>query len=423
MNHFTVKDFDSFVNRLFGGFDLSQGTAETDQVWRMNILTMKGQKWKRTRSAMTPVFSSSKIRGMAQVMGSVSDELVEYIKGETRAGKNVDLSKACGKYSMETIASCIFGVRAGSFDSDGDDSPFVKCAYNLFSVTGMDMMKMIGYMTPGVRQVMDLLRIPINKEKETRFLMETAVATIRHRRENPQSRRRNDLIDLMLEAMDADENEDITEFVIIANAVLILNAAYDTTGATMAYALYQIAVNPDIQARLKNEITQISDHVLNADGTLDFSAIAELEYLDQVVQETLRMYTPFATHSRECTKDYVIPGTDVSIPRGTEVQIPIMGFHHDERFFPEPEKFLPERFSKATLGYRHPIAFMPFGHGPRNCIGIRFALLEIKIVIIKILDNFALERCSQTPETLTFAPGCITARPKERLWIEMKQID
>ncbi len=416
---------------MFGGFDLSRGTSSTDKIWKKTVLLMKDREWKDTRSIMSPIFSTGKIKVMTQFMNSISDEMLNHARAEMSRAGRVDLSDVSGKFSMETIASCAFGVRAGSFSETGERSRFLTVAFNFFSLTLWNNLMSVAYLTPGIKHLIDLLGIPVNNYSDTKWLAETVRATIRHREETKT--RRNDLIDLMMDAVKAagsgDKNSKtetaMDESIVMANCMLILSAGYDSTGGTLAHALFHVTVNPEIQERLRQEIDDAFDSRGIGGDVLDYTTLNELEYLDQIVMETLRMYPAFNVHARECTQDYQMPGTDLVIRKGDEVIIPVMGFQYDQKLFPNPEQFNPERFTKEAAKERHSMAFMTFGLGPRNCMGLRFAMLDIKIAMVKMMRNFHLVPTADTPKNkrLAMAPGAVGARAAETLWVKMESID
>lgn len=134
----------------------------------------------------------------------------------------------------------------------------------------------------------------------------------------------------------------------------------------MSFALYELALNPDVQDKLAEEIRKYTSE--NGDK-LTYDLLQEMKYLDMVVSETLRKYPPVGNLFRQCTKPYTIPGTNVLIEAETRVFIPIYAIHRDPKYYPNPEKFDPERFTPEEKAKRHPMIYMPFGEGPRNCIG------------------------------------------------------
>ncbi|CAO2630612.1 Cytochrome P450 3A31 [Lemmus lemmus] len=119
-----------------------------------------------------------------------------------------------------------------------------------------------------------------------------------------------------------------------------------------------------------------------------------MEYLDMVLNETLRLYPIANRLERVCKQDVEMDG--VFIPKDSVVMVPLYTLHHDPQYWPEPKEFRPERFSKEKKGSIDPYVYMPFGNGPRNCIGMRFALMNMKLALTKVLQNFSFQPCKET---------------------------
>lgn len=182
----------------------------------------------------------------------------------------------------------------------------------------------------------------------------------------------------------------LDETALVANSILFFLAGYDTTANTISYALYELALNEKCQQTLKEEIDQaVKDH-----GKLNPEVILSLPYLEMVLSETLRMYPPAIRMERQCTRDYQLG--DIFIPKGTLVAAGIYSIHFDPEIYPDPRKFQPERFTYENKSQRHPMSYLPFGAGPRICIGMRFALMEAKICVAHFINNYKVSPCSKT---------------------------
>ncbi|KAL1129183.1 hypothetical protein AAG570_013713 [Ranatra chinensis] len=148
----------------------------------------------------------------------------------------------------------------------------------------------------------------------------------------------------------------------VGHVFSFFQAGYDTTTLTASYAVYELSRNSDVQEELRREVRQA---VTQAGGTLNFEAVQNMPYMDQVIAETLRKYPPVGVLKRECVADYMVGGK-LPIGRGMLVAIPASSIHMDEEHFPEPERFMPQRFDpQHGTGFN----YMPFGKGPRICIG------------------------------------------------------
>ena len=142
------------------------------------------------------------------------------------------------------------------------------------------------------------------------------------------------------------------DLTVVAASIIFLIAGYDTTATTLAFVLYELAKNPDIQERLRAEIEEVTNGDLEKEWTYD--NLQTLTYLDQVINETLRLHYPIVTLNRITTKDYKMPGTDLVVPKGVGFWIPLSAIHLDENHYANPHVFDPDRFSKDAKDKRNP---------------------------------------------------------------------
>ncbi|CAG2103266.1 unnamed protein product [Medioppia subpectinata] len=183
-----------------------------------------------------------------------------------------------------------------------------------------------------------------------------------------------------------------------ANTFVILMSAYETTATTLTIAMYELALQLRLQERLYAELKA----AMNADGEIDYDKLQSLTYLDQVVSETLRLHPPGIRATRLATQDYKLGDTGITIRKGQQVDIPTYAIHHSPENYPDPYRYDPDRFSPANRGKIKPYTYAPFGSGPRHCIGMRFALLEIKLSLAHIITRYKLYRLPETDVPLQY---------------------
>lgn len=140
------------------------------------------------------------------------------------------------------------------------------------------------------------------------------------------------------------------------------------------------------------------------------------------VLEALRKYPPVPLLIRKASKDYPVPGSDVVLPRGTSILIPAYSIHHDPEYFPNPENFEPERFSAEATATRDNVTFLPFGDGPRNCIGSRFGMMQARVGLVTLLLNYEFSPSEKTPIPMVFDEKSFVLSPKGGLWLNLKKI-
>lgn len=171
---------------------------------------------------------------------------------------------------------------------------------------------------------------------------------------------------------------------------------HDTTAMGIAWSLYMIASRPDVQAKLHEELDGVLQSDLNADITLE--KLKELKYFDRVLKECQRLFPSVPVIGRATSEDISL-GKHV-VPADSDVDIFIYALHRDPSVFPDPEVFDPDRFLPENVVHRHPYAYVPFSAGPRNCIGQRYALMEVKIIVATILRRFTLEAVDQRDQLM-----------------------
>ena len=244
------------------------------QLVGMQIFHATGDTWKDIRSTFTPIFTSGKMKKMQKFMKAVAESLTDELQAKANAKKEFELKDVFGKFSLDTLASCAFGIDAESFTND--NSVFVKNAANTFKTSALEQVLLFSKLLPGVASLMKILNISVFKPKEIKFFKTIILNTLRQRKESKE--RKNDLIDMMLDAMKSDvthedveeddqsqydkdmkfahekKQKELSEDVIVATAIILLVAGYDTTGMSLSYIFYALANNSEVQDKLQEEV-------------------------------------------------------------------------------------------------------------------------------------------------------------------------
>ena len=306
------------------------------------------------------------------------------------------------KLTLEVILSTAFGLEAEV--QNGKDNELLTEGKKFFSTP--QIIRQISRLPfgPALLRFLAMLR-----RQRPQYFQEVATEILKARRQQGFSGRK-DLLDLMMHATDETTTEGVSRLSdeeVVAQSVVFLLAGYETSSNTLAFTLYYLVVNPEMQEKLRTQIREALE--TNAKKGCLYDIVKNIDYLECVIKESQRL-CPSAVHvNRECHEDFDLSG--IHIPAGTEVVIPIYALHHDPDAWEDPEKFDPERFRGARKDTYHPFQFLPFGGGPRNCIGMRFALLEIKIALVKILSKYKFVRSAKTQVPLMLhAGGALSAK-------------
>ncbi|XP_063010089.1 thromboxane-A synthase isoform X3 [Melospiza melodia melodia] len=428
-----VADFSNFTNRTKPKL-ISKPMLDS-------ILCLRDDRWKFVRSLLTPAFSDTKLKEMTPLINKICDTLLCNLKVYADSGKAFDIQRCYNCFTLDVVGSVAFGTEVDS--QKNPDDPFVKNCRTFFEMSLFKPLLILILSFPFI--MIPLLRIfPNKKQKElNEFFIQTIKNAIVHRHQQDAAQRRRDFLQWMLDAGDSamaagcsavlspsaaprqDEaplagtapsekaQKMLTEDEIAGQAFLFLIAGYETTTSTLSFATYLLATNPECQEKVLQEVDEFSaKHMVP-----DCQNVQELPYLDMVIAETLRLYPPAFRFTREAAKDCVVLGQH--IPAGAVIEIAVGHLHHNPEFWTEPEKFIPERFTEEAKKERHPFAYLPFGAGPRGCLGMKMGLLETKITLLRILQKFKFKTCPETEIPLQLKSKA-TLGPKNGVYIVLE---
>ncbi|XP_052023569.1 cytochrome P450 3A11-like, partial [Apodemus sylvaticus] len=355
------------------------------------VAISKDEEWKRYRALLSPTFTSGKLKEMFPVMEQYGNILVKYLRQEAEKDKPVAVKQALGAYSMDVITSTLFGVNIDSLNNPKD--PFVEKAKKLFRYDIFDPLFLSVVLFPFLKPIYEMLNICLFPKDSIAFFKKF-VDRMKENRLVSKQKHQVDFLQLMMNthknSKDKESHKALSDTEITAQSIIFIFAGYESISSALSFALYSLATHPNIQKKLQQEI----DKALPNKAPPTYDIVMEIEYLDMVLNETLRLYPISNRLVRVCKKDVEI--NSVFIPKGSSVIIPIYALQHNPQHWLQPEEFCPERFSKENKGSIDPYAYLPFGNGPRNCIGMRFALMNMKLVLTKVLQNYSFQPCKET---------------------------
>ena len=219
------------------------------------------------------------------------------------------------------------------------------------------------------------------------------------------------LLDYMIEI--SDNNPDFTEEDIVNEACTFMLAGQDSVGAAVAFTIFLLAQHPECQEKCEEEIQRIFGGDNRAPTMQD---LRDMRYMEMCIKESLRLYPSVPLIARKLGEDVHL--SKFTLPKGSNVFICPYATHRLEHIYPDPEKFDPERFAPENAEKRHTYAFLPFSAGPRYCIGNRFAIMEMKTVISRLLRSYYI--LPVPGKTVFEATFRITLRASGGLWVRLK---
>nr|XP_056722164.1 cytochrome P450 3A21-like [Euleptes europaea] len=374
------------------------------------------EQWKRIRTVLSPTFTSGRLKEMFPLIIHNGEKLLKNVQKKVDNDEHLTMKDLFGAYSMDVITSTSFSIDVDSMNNP--DDPFITQIKKFLKFSFFSPMMLLLVIFPFLVPVLDKLNFTMAPASFMNFFS-NAIKKIKNDRQRNNHKHRVDFLQLMVDSQvsgeiseEAHSYKALTDKEIIAQAIIFIFAGYETTSSTLSFLSYCLATHPDVQQRLQEEI----DEGLPGQATPTYDAILQMEYLDMVVNETLRLYPPGGRIERVCKHTIEISG--VTIPEGTVTMIPAYVLHRDPEYWPEPEEFRPERFSKENKESIDPYVFLPFGAGPRNCIGMRFALLTLKVAVIVLLQRYSFRTCKETQVPLELdSKGFM--QPKQPIMLKM----
>ncbi|XP_059616571.1 cytochrome P450 6g1-like [Phlebotomus argentipes] len=407
-----VKDFQYFVDRRISS------DPHEDGIGRENLFSAKGTHWKNLRMKVSPVFTTGKLKNLFTLMLEVCTVLDQKLSAEIgREPKEYEMKELAGLFSTDTISICAFGVKANSLLNP--EAEFRIHAKRATDFTWRRAMEFTGcFLLP---ELATLLRFSFFSKETNNFMRSTINYVMEERLRTGV--KRNDLIDALI-TMREEDAELFKGDTLIAQAAVFLIAGYETSASATSFALYELARHQDIQDELRKEIRSYAEKY----GDPKYETFNEMEYLQMVVHETIRLYPSLPFLDRICSppngaKSYSLePYHHFAIPRGMPVYIPMLPIHRDPNHYPNPEQFIPERFNPKNKDSIDQYSYLSFGIGPRNCIGGRFGTFQVKLALYTILKDYRVEVCEKTPAKVEFDEKSLIIHPKEQLYLNVTRI-
>ncbi|XP_028644431.1 cytochrome P450 3A25 isoform X2 [Grammomys surdaster] len=301
------------------------------------ITISEDEEWKRLRTLLSPTFTSGKLKEMFPIMKQYGDILVRNLRQEEEKGEPINTKDIFGAYSMDVITGTSFGVNVDSLNNPQD--PFVQKAKKILKFKFFDPFLLSIVLFPFLTPVYEMLNLSIFPRQSMNFFKQF-VKRMKKDRLDSNQKKRVDFLQLMMNTQNSKGQESqkaLSDLEMAAQSVIFIFGGYDATSTSISFIMYELATRPDVQKKLQDEI----DRALPNKAPVTYDALMDMEYLDMVVNESLRLY-PIASRLERVSKK------DVEI------------------------------------------------NGPRNCLGMRFALISMKLAVIGVLQNFTVQPCEET---------------------------
>ncbi|XP_065369500.1 probable cytochrome P450 6a21 [Calliphora vicina] len=404
-----IKDFSNFTNRgLFHN--------EKDDPLTGHLFLLDGAKWKNLRHKLSPTFTSGKMKFMYPTVIQVAEKFVEVFSHLSQGNAEVEIKELLARFTTDVIGTCAFGIDCNSLQDPNAE-------FRLMGKRSLNKRRhgklLMGFIQ-GFPELAKKLHMKMIPEDVTQFFMRIVKETVAYR--EAHNIENHDFLSILIDLKNGKGGEKAVKLSIeemAAQAFVFFLGGFETSSSTMGFALYELALNQEMQQKMRQEINEAFDE----EGQINYEALHNLQYVGQVISETLRKYTIIPHLNRQALADYVVPGhPKYVIKKDMPVIIPAYGMHHDPDLYPDPEKFDPERFDASQVKQRDAIEWLAFGDGPRNCIGMRFGLMQTRVGLIYLLRNFRFSVCDKTEVPLEWNKKSFILSSKNGIILKVEKV-
>lgn len=363
-----------------------------------SLFVAEGAHWRWQRRAAAPVFTHRNIANLAPVMAQAAERAATRIADQ--APQAVDMMNEMVRTTFDVISEVTFSGD-GSFDSSK-----VHQAIDDYIAEA------------GKISLLDMLGVPDWVPRPGRMMSGNAVGDMKQVADRAIEARKAhgakdtpDLLDLLLAGVDPETKKTMNTAELRDNLLTFIVAGHETTALTLAWALYLCAFDQDAQAKARAEIADVCDN-----GPITGDQAMKLTYVRQIIDETLRLYPPAGIISRTAQTNDMLCAREIR--PGDTVMIPIYTLQRNRLLWDDPDAFKPERFANRKAIDRY--AYLPFGDGPRICIGASFAIQEAVIVLATLLKRFRFDLVEGKPPKPVMI---LTLRPEGGVWLQATPLD
>ncbi|XP_029173451.1 cytochrome P450 9e2-like [Nylanderia fulva] len=406
-----IKSFESFTDRR------SFIDSVNDPLFGKNLVSLRGDEWRDVRTLLSPAFTSSKMKAMFKLMSDCAINFADFLSKLPSDESVMEMKNCFTRYTNDVIATCAFGISVDSMRNPTNE--FYVNGKDATSVTTLRSIKV--YLIRIMPTITKMLGIKFVDNCTGEFFKNLVRSTIDTR--DKQNIVRPDMLQLMMESKGKrGPGKELTIEDMTAQAFIFFFGGFDTVSTSMCFAAHEIAVNPSVQIKLRNEIDEV---LKKTNGELTYEVVNGMQYLDAVINEALRLWPPALGVNRICVQDFELPPAlpgdkPFVVKKGSYVWFPFYCLHRDPKHFKKPDEFYPERFLDENKTYFNTSAYLPFGIGPRMCIGNRFALLEIKVMIFHLLARCELKPCAKTINPMRLSKANLTPLAEGGFWLKIQ---
>ncbi|PSN32588.1 Cytochrome P450 9e2 [Blattella germanica] len=366
--------------------------------FKLNRFLCRGDRWRKLRTAISPAFSWSLLRAMHRNVSTCTRHFIDYLQQQSHTLNNcgvqiisgsrpgmlqLEMRDVMSRLFTDVLAEAALGAKSNSFNSN---NTLYRACHSMTNFTGSKAIVLLGYLC--CPKLMKMMKVRIIDSETMKFFISLV-------KELEKSNHCDDIFGVLMQARDRGQ------------------PGIETITTLLCFSTYLLATHPDSQEKLWEEIKPI-----NLENT---SHLQKLQYLEMVIAETLRLFPPVEVIDRKCVRP--LSCSDLEFQEGEGLVIPIYAIQRDPEYFPDPERFHPERFSEENRRRIKPFTYLPFGAGPRSCLGEKFGKDIAKLTLVSLLQNYKLVTVPKTCVPLRLAKMSFNKVAEGGFWLGLSPRD
>ena len=354
------------LNEYATDFTKSANYKVIEPLLGKGLVTSDGELWAKQRKIINPFFTMKQYKLYTGSFKKHCQDLASDLK--PHSGRDVDVSPFLINTTFKVLGTVLFGMDFGQYTAPlrSDLPGYLDYLMKRVFIKVPDWLPMPGH-----------TKAKISLDRINKIVDEV----IRKEKAHPDPESRNSFISVLIKAQR--DHEHLTDKLIRDEVKTMMLAGHETSSNTLGWAMWSLSERPDIQDKAFEEIQKFGDDP-------EFDQLKHMEYLRRIIMESMRLHPPAYMFSRSPKEPIEINGLEIK--PGDIVATPVWSIHRDPKIWDKPDKFDPDRFKKENFGIRQKKAYLPFGAGPRRCIGSEFGLLETTAILCKLLGKFSFSR-------------------------------
>ncbi|KAI4502992.1 hypothetical protein M0802_002036 [Mischocyttarus mexicanus] len=394
-------------------------SKEADPLVSKNPFFTTGEEWSTGRKRLAYAFTGMRLKILSETVRDVCKKFHNYLNRKIGPDERVafETKDLFGRFTGEVVANVGLGIEGFCFDDNNNSRSFHEIGKRTFRITKLHgALQSLMIFLPFLNTFIKMRFIP----KEIDQFFRTIVKQLIEKRRE-ETEKRNDFFQLMID-LEKNEERKFDEESLASESISFFGDGYESSSATLSFVCFELSIHYDVQEKVRNEI---NDVLAKHNGEITYDSLKEMTYLDQVISESQRLNVLFDISIKICTNSIQLKGYDgltCQVEPGNKIIIPSRCLQRDPKYWTNPEGFDPDRWNDKNKANTNKYCFLPFGEGPRICVGLRMGLLQTKAAIVNLLTKYRIERNPRTKYPVELNVLGVISTPVDGLWVYLKRL-